>query len=140
MTLNPYESPPVSSSKASPDLLKYPAIAAVITSALAIGFAILYTVGSVIVIIQVGDEDLAMMLLDELKPMTLYLLFGILGLIAARGMHQRRWRWLITIWAIWATVTCMLAPVGVIVLMRVWRKDAWKRIDSSGYNYGTLVS
>ncbi|MEX2174891.1 MAG: hypothetical protein WD872_11055 [Pirellulaceae bacterium] len=130
MSDNPYKSPgeTQSNDETAGDPLRGLAIASFIVSSLAIVASVVQVVASIVLLKMLADLDrpeLEREVTSGLLTAGLWFVFGVSGIIVARGMRQRRRRWLVIAWSIAAIASCLLSPLGALVLMRLWRKDVW---------------
>jgi len=126
---NPYQSPADTQAGAgSVDLLYWPAIGC-------LGISILGTLAAAahsafaIFLLWLAHENANDRHVGQAKEMVLES-FGaviacVVGIIAAICMFRRRARWLVLLAAAAGLVTCLPAPLAVIILMRLWRRDVW---------------
>ena len=131
---DPYESPQVSeaASETPVDPLRGPALACLIVSILAICGSILALGALLVVLKMLADLDrpeverLEREVRDGFIAAAFWFAFGVSGICVAVNMRKRRRRWLVIAWSIVAIGSVMLSPLGIILLMRLWRKDVWQ--------------
>jgi hypothetical protein len=127
MDSNPYQAPS-DATGAEGDLLKGPAVAVLIVSLLAIVGSVVSFVASVMlwrVVIDLERPALERDVRDGLIASGLWFAFGVTGIIVHVALRMRRQRWLAIAWSIAAIASFFFAPLGVFLLMRLWRKDVW---------------
>ena len=128
---NPYESPQGSdpTSMTSGDPLRGPAFACLIVSILAICGSFLALGASLVFLKVLADLDrpeLQREVRDGFIAAAFWFAFGVSGVFVAVNMRKRRRRWLVIAWSVVAIGTVMLSPLGIVLLMRLWRKDVWQ--------------
>jgi hypothetical protein len=124
---NPYQAPS-DATGAEGDLLKGPAVAVLVVSILAIAGSVIPLVASMVlwrIVIDLDRPDLERDVRDGLIASGLSFAFGVTGIIVHVALKMRRQRWLAIVWSIAAIASFILAPLGVFLLMRLWRKDVW---------------
>jgi len=134
MQQNPYESPRdiKGLERVSADPLRGPSIACLIVSTLAICGSVVGFVLSLRFLMLMREFERPEFERDAFEGIwasVFWFLLGISGLVVAHSMRHRHRKWLIVVWAIVASATCVLSPLGLIVLMRLWRTDVWNSFN-----------
>jgi magnesium-transporting ATPase (P-type) len=134
MDENPYESPRDAQTprQTQIDPLRVPSLVSMIVSILAIGGGMIGFVFSIILLKMLADLDrpeLAQDVVQGILSSGFWFLFGVTGVFVASSIRSRKRRWLVIGWSAAALATCLLSPLAVIILMRIWRKDVWSSFN-----------
>ena len=130
MDENPYHPPAEASelSERQSDPLRLPAIGCIGSGMLGVVLAICQFVFS-LQFLRLAKQAESLRAINEAHEMTMgsYGMAGLslLALVSAVCIFRRRFRWLVIASGVVGIVTCIPAPLAVIVLMRLWKKDVW---------------
>jgi hypothetical protein len=130
MDLNPYESPREAISIPFSDALRGPALACQIVSVLAIAWSLIIFGEAVLVLATTPNqgfdaEGLFDLTVGGFLPASLWLIFGIAGIVVGKSIKRRRRRSLVILWSLASILSCFFSPVGIILLMRLRRPAIW---------------
>ena len=130
MVENPYKSPAEAQevAVAHGDALRWPAIGCVGSALVGIAFAS-YQLAFYMSIIEIARRSASNQAIENANEMLYgsYVWAGlsILAIVAAVCMLARRGRWFVLTTSVVGVAVCIPAPLAIVVLMRVWRKDVW---------------
>ena len=127
--MNPYESP-AEVLNSTPDPLGLPAM----------GYTVLGGMGVVAGLGMVVMSALWFWLWFEFGEMSsqawetlgtglLWLAVSAMFLFVSRSLRKRKNKWLIVATSVLGTAACLAAPVTILTLMRICRKEVWRSFD-----------
>jgi hypothetical protein len=127
---NPYQTPidAVESSKREYDPLRFPAIGCLAGGLLGAIIGVAHLAFSIYLLrlMQQAENYEAVEQARKMAIQTWWFIgLSLLAIVTAVCIFWRQARWLVILSSIVGVATCLPAPLAVVVIMRLWRKDVW---------------
>ena len=128
---NPYQ-PPAEALHLESDPLQFPAVGCMVLAMLAVVTGLRLLIISLLWFwLSLKTGRLQRQTLETLLAALSLFAFAGLAMVVSKSLRQRRKKWLIVAASIVGTAACIPAPVTLLILMRICRKDVWRSFDSA---------